>query len=57
MDEPAAPAEPLESATNEEIPPVAPEPSKKVGFFNPDHIFNPETFDKIFKRASVRLSI
>lgn len=59
VDEPATLAEP-ESPVESVDPaaPVAPAaPTNKVGFFNPDHIFNPQTFDKIFKNAQIRLSI
>lgn len=55
---------PVGTIAIEDVGSVVPEPAKKLGFFNPDHIFNPDTFDKIFnkpvsleKSAPIRLSI
>lgn len=47
VDEPSP--EVAEPETVADVPAVPEE--KRVGFFKPSHIFNPDTFDRIFKRS------
>lgn len=50
-------ASPVEPVAIEDAVPTVPEPTKKVGFFNPDHIFHPGTFDRIFNGGSKPVSL